>query len=394
MSEAIALLSSTQWSERRDGLEHIRRMMQGPRPFTRSEIKRICEIFSRLFNDPHTKVFSIFLDTLNMFINTYRENLSDWLFTLLTRLLVKQGSENLSTVNKKLCTCLDTVLVFFPSDLQFKTLINFVKDSSMQAANHKVKIAVFYYMQALMCRMNASDVRLTEDLKFAVCRIVALTAEPKSQDLRRAATVVLVALFNLNSGEMNSLLSSMPQDCYDAATKIIKAHLHMTHADGKSPSSSVAKQFGTFTNVEYESKVSYLNTYVNNLNTSNMGDDASDSACGGSGAQFSHVVKDIQNLNLNANYQFLSANAKHLHRGMKNDEILSKDSGVQSNGDLDSGKSFSIFNCFLTIMNLFSLIFVFLMHHPTWWGWSKLQVLCKDSLHLLLRNMDPLLAVN
>jgi hypothetical protein len=60
MSEAITLLSSSQWSERRDGLENIKKMMQGPRAFTRAEIKRLCEIFSRLFSDAHAKVRRFF----------------------------------------------------------------------------------------------------------------------------------------------------------------------------------------------------------------------------------------------------------------------------------------------------------------------------------------------
>jgi hypothetical protein len=70
------------------------------------------------------------------------------------------------------------------------------------------------------------------------------------------------------------------------------------------------------------SKASYLNNYVNNLNTN--GDVVG-------GTQLNNVINDIHNLNMNANYQnFLSIKGK-------NDEILSKDSGVQSNGDIDSG---------------------------------------------------------
>ena len=84
-----------------------------------------------------------------------------------------------------------------------------------------------------------------------------------------------------------------------------------------------------------------MNNYVNNLNSSQV-DDTSGGA--NSGAQLSHVIKDIQNLNMNTNYHYLP-NGKH-HRGMKNDEILSKDSGVQSNGDLDSGLYLVLKNSF------------------------------------------------
>ena len=56
MNEAITCLSSSQWSERRDGLVNLKNMMQSGRVFSRQELKRLCEIFSRLFQDQHNKV--------------------------------------------------------------------------------------------------------------------------------------------------------------------------------------------------------------------------------------------------------------------------------------------------------------------------------------------------
>lgn len=56
MNEAITCLSSSQWADRRDGLINLKNMMQSSRVFSRQELKRLCEIFSKLFQDPHTKV--------------------------------------------------------------------------------------------------------------------------------------------------------------------------------------------------------------------------------------------------------------------------------------------------------------------------------------------------
>lgn len=64
-------------------------------------------------------------------------------------------------------------------------------------------------------------------------------------------------------------------------------------------------------------------------------------------SQFSHVIKNIENLNMSSNnYHFLN-HKDRLNGGNlalnKNDlniktlDTLSKDSGVQSNGDVDSG---------------------------------------------------------
>jgi hypothetical protein len=56
MNEAITCLSSSQWSDRRDGLVNLRGMMINNRIFSRQEIKRLCEIFTKLLTDPHAKV--------------------------------------------------------------------------------------------------------------------------------------------------------------------------------------------------------------------------------------------------------------------------------------------------------------------------------------------------
>ena len=56
MNEAITCLSSSQWSDRRDGLVNLRAMMNNNRIFSRQEIKRLYEIFSRLLMDQHAKV--------------------------------------------------------------------------------------------------------------------------------------------------------------------------------------------------------------------------------------------------------------------------------------------------------------------------------------------------
>ena len=228
MNEAITLLSSSQWSDRRDGLENMKKtlnaQMAGKQRFKRPELKRICEIFSRLFSDQHTKVFSIFLDTLSIFISMYRDEIRDWLFVLLTRLIIKQGGENLSTVSKKIITCLETVRLSFSYDIQFKAITTFIKDNSIQVSNYKVRIAALGYMQLLLCNCTSQDVQITDDLKYAMCRIVAMTAEPKSAELRKAAQAVIITHYNLNPPEFVYLCNMLPASIGESATKIVKAH--------------------------------------------------------------------------------------------------------------------------------------------------------------------------
>ena len=126
MNEAITCLSSSQWSDRRDGLVNLKNMMASGRIFSRQEIKRLCEIFSKLFHDQHVKVFTLFLDALTDFIRTYKRDLKEWLYVLLTRLLSKIGGESSPSIYHKLCSCLEVTRSSFDLDLQFKILIQII----------------------------------------------------------------------------------------------------------------------------------------------------------------------------------------------------------------------------------------------------------------------------
>ena len=56
--------------------------------------------------ESHIKVYGVFLDVLNLYIAQYKEELEEWLFKILLRLLHKKGADMLSTVHKKLSNVL------------------------------------------------------------------------------------------------------------------------------------------------------------------------------------------------------------------------------------------------------------------------------------------------
>lgn len=57
LSEALKNCQSSQWSERKDGLVYMQAMFKNRRSYTMAELKKICDAFSRLFVDQHTKVW-------------------------------------------------------------------------------------------------------------------------------------------------------------------------------------------------------------------------------------------------------------------------------------------------------------------------------------------------
>ena len=67
------------------------------------------DIFTRMFHDPHGKVFSVFLDSLVQLVLVHHNDMSDWLYVLLTRLLTKTGADMLGSVHAKVQRALDVV---------------------------------------------------------------------------------------------------------------------------------------------------------------------------------------------------------------------------------------------------------------------------------------------
>ncbi|RXM34177.1 CLIP-associating protein 2 [Acipenser ruthenus] len=224
VAEVLNRCASSNWSERKEGLLGLQNLLKNQRTLSRVELKRLCEIFTRMFADPHSKVFSMFLETLVDFIHVHKEDLQDWLFVLLTQLLKKMGADLLGSVQAKVQKALDITRESFPNDLQFNILMRFTVDQT-QTPNLKVKVAILKYIETLAMQMDPGDFVNSSETRLAVSRIITWTTEPKSSDVRKAAQVVLISLFQLNTPEFTMLLGALPKTFQDGATKLLQNHL-------------------------------------------------------------------------------------------------------------------------------------------------------------------------
>ncbi|XP_056335657.1 CLIP-associating protein 2 isoform X22 [Danio aesculapii] len=227
VAEVLNRCASANWSERKEGLMGLQALLKNHRTLSRVELKRLCEIFTRMFADPHSKVFSMFLETLVDFIAVHKEDLQDWLFVLLTQLLKKMGADLLGSVQAKVQKALDVTRESFPNDLQFTILMRFTVDQT-QTPNLKVKVAILKYIETLTLQMEPQDFVNTGETRLAVSRIITWTTEPKSSDVRKAAQSVLISLFQLNTPEFTMLLGALPKTFQDGATKLLQNHLRNT----------------------------------------------------------------------------------------------------------------------------------------------------------------------
>ncbi|KAG5262113.1 hypothetical protein AALO_G00292370 [Alosa alosa] len=256
VAEVLNHCASSNWSERKEGLLGLQNLLKSQRILSRVELKRLCEIFTRMFADPHSKVFSMFLETLVDFITLHREDLQDWLFVLLTQLLKKMGADLLGSVQAKVQKALDVTRDSFPYDQQFNILMRFIVDQT-QTPNLKVKVAILKYIDLLARQMDPTDFVNSSETRLAVSRIITWTTEPKSSDVRKtlqswagddwagrpgsllslptesnmeerckqAAQMVLISLFELNTPEFTMLLGALPKTFQDGATKLLHNHL-------------------------------------------------------------------------------------------------------------------------------------------------------------------------
>ncbi|XP_053468364.1 CLIP-associating protein 2 isoform X9 [Ictalurus furcatus] len=253
VAEVLNRCASANWSERKEGLMGLQALLKNQRALSRVELKRLCEIFTRMFADPHSKresrgfgtaesgissasfkVFSMFLETLVDFIMVHKADLQDWLFVLLTQLLKKMGADLLGSVQAKVQKALDVTRESFPNDLQFTILMRFTVDQT-QTPNLKVKVAILKYIETLTLQMEPQDFVNSSETRLAVSRIITWTTEPKSSDVRKAAQSVLIALFQLNTPEFTMLLGALPKTFQDGATKLLQNHLRNTGGVAPAP---------------------------------------------------------------------------------------------------------------------------------------------------------------
>ncbi|XP_018600328.1 CLIP-associating protein 1a isoform X9 [Scleropages formosus] len=242
VAEVLNHCASSNFSERKEGLVGLQNLLKSQRILSRVELKRLCEIFTRMFADPHSKrVFSMFLETLVDFITIHKEDLQDWLFVLLTQLLKKMGADLLGSVQAKVQKALDVTRESFPFDQQFNILMRFIVDQT-QTPNLKVKVAILKYIESLARQMDPADFVNSSETRLAVSRIITWTTEPKSSDVRKAAQVVLISLFELNTPEFTMLLGALPKTFQDGATKLLHNHLRSSgSASVGSPSNTIGR---------------------------------------------------------------------------------------------------------------------------------------------------------
>jgi len=237
ITDIIANCASTHWADRKDGLIGLQCFFRDGRMLSGSELRRITDIFTKMFMDAHTKVFALFLETLCELVSSHKADLYDWLYVLLTRLLNKLGADLLGSVVHKINRTLDVVRESFSYEEQLAVIFKFLVDQT-QTPNSKVKLATLQYLRSLVTLVESADVPTNKDSEMALAKIITWTSEPKSADIRRAAHQALVSMFNTHTPQMTLVLGKLPQVYQDSAAELLDKQI------AQEPASAAGKAGG------------------------------------------------------------------------------------------------------------------------------------------------------
>ncbi|OON20032.1 HEAT repeat protein, partial [Opisthorchis viverrini] len=232
LKEILGQLSGAQWSDRKDGLINLQNYMRSGSPLNPEDIRRLTEIFSKMFADSQRQVVSLFMDTLQFFIKEYNPLLRDWLYTLLIRLFNRQGSEAVGSYQKAIQEALFVVRSHFPLNLQFTNCCRYIMDNA-QAPNIKVKVCLLEYLKDLILMMSPDALNSpSQEVTSAIARIISWSGEPKSPEIRRMASRVVIKLYDLNSTSFAAITQGLPRAIKDRATEVLKAYQKTTTGTG------------------------------------------------------------------------------------------------------------------------------------------------------------------
>lgn len=157
--------------------------------------------------DPHIKVYSLFLDTVNELILSHSQDLHDWLFILLTRLFNKLGTDLLGSMHGKIWKTLTLIYEYFPANLQLLSVFKILTDST-QTPNVKTKHASVKFLTTLAQTYCSSEQFVsTPPADRAVLKILTYASDQKSMELKQQAKHCIIALYNCNPANVRNLIT-------------------------------------------------------------------------------------------------------------------------------------------------------------------------------------------
>lgn len=239
IEDIISNCESSSWNNRKEGLVSLQRYLQQGNIISEVLLRRLTDVFTKMFMDSQTKVISLFLDALNELIVTHSQYLEYWLYILLAKLFNKGGSDILGSVQSKILKTMEIVRLSFPCDCQLTAVFKFLTDPT-QTPNAKMKIFAMSYISKLAVTTDpgsafpsAADGK-KDYATLALTKMIGWTMGnniKQGPELRRAAQEALLALYSLNASQITLRLSQLPEEYQEAVSGLIKNRVRRSSVD-------------------------------------------------------------------------------------------------------------------------------------------------------------------
>ncbi|KAG6451585.1 CLIP-associating protein isoform X2 [Manduca sexta] len=236
--DIIALCACTHWTERKDGLTHLANYLNSGRLLTDEQLRRLTELLNKMFVDAHTKVFSLLLDAVCELLLVHWQQLKDWLYQLMFRLLMKLGTDILGSVQSKIMKTLDVIHECFPAELQLHNIFRFLSDGAAAPAARTraaalrfvADLALHYCTPAALA--HALHGGASGAAGRALCKMASLAADARAPDVRSAARTALACLYDCNPVPFTALMSELPADTQALVNSVVQQHVRRTSSTG------------------------------------------------------------------------------------------------------------------------------------------------------------------
>ncbi|XP_018494292.1 CLIP-associating protein 1 [Galendromus occidentalis] len=250
--EILANLASVHWSDRKDGLAGLLCLLRNQsHALSDPDLQKVTQTLTKMFMDPHTKVFSLFLDTLNELITVHSSDLHriGFLSILLTKLFIKSGQDLLGSVMTKIGRTMDLIRETFPRQDQFTVITRFLNDPAHSSSSAKVKLQVLNYLEALTGMMDSSDLPANDpNMRDTLLKITNWAGDLRHPDLQQKSRQVIVSLYKVKTPYFSTVINQMAPDFQRTALDVIQSQLKSSFAKpfaGSNPESASQASLGS-----------------------------------------------------------------------------------------------------------------------------------------------------
>ncbi|KAJ8951227.1 hypothetical protein NQ318_010255 [Aromia moschata] len=168
----------------------------------------------------------------------HKHELHFWIYVLLQRVFLKIGTETLNSIQSKLMTTLDIIRNSFPINLLITNVYRFLIDAT-QTPNARVKTVVLTFLASLCNNSDAVQYVSQPPANQALQKIINYAQDTKSVEVRNAAKMCIVVMWNCNTPQVTMMLAELPKEQQDLASDVVHNHMRKS-STGSEPGSPMA----------------------------------------------------------------------------------------------------------------------------------------------------------